>query len=56
MTLLRVSRSAFDRMLARKALPEPIHLNARVLRWRADEIDQWVKAGCPAKSEPQKAA
>lgn len=28
-------------------MPRPIHLGGLV-RWRADEIDEWIAAGCPA--------
>lgn len=28
-------------------MPRPLHLGGLV-RWRADEIDEWIAAGCPA--------
>lgn len=30
-------------------LPEPLRLN-RTVRWRADEIQLWIDAGCPPRS------
>lgn len=35
------------RMADAGKLPRPIKLGSLV-RWRADEIDAWVKGGCPA--------
>jgi predicted DNA-binding transcriptional regulator AlpA len=31
-------------------VPEPIRLNGSI-RFRASTIDQWIRAGCPARDE-----
>lgn len=45
--LLQVSTRTLWRMRREQKLPEPIRLGAAV-RWRRDEINQWVKEGCPS--------
>jgi excisionase family DNA binding protein len=47
--LLGVSDRTLYRLLAEKALPEPLRLGARAVRWRLAEILEWVDAGCPAQ-------
>ena len=31
-------------------LPGPLHVGGRTL-WRADEIEQWIEAGCPSREK-----
>lgn len=45
--LLQVSTRSLWRMRKAGKLPNPIRLGASV-RWRRDEIEQWVRDGCPA--------
>ncbi|TWT67023.1 Helix-turn-helix domain protein [Posidoniimonas polymericola] len=45
--MLQVSTRTLWRMRAAGKLPEPVRLGAAV-RWRRDEIEQWVRDGCPA--------
>ncbi|MEM7518372.1 MAG: helix-turn-helix domain-containing protein [Planctomycetota bacterium] len=46
--LLQVSTRSLWRLRDAGKLPPPVKLGASV-RWRRDEIEQWVKNGCPSK-------
>jgi excisionase family DNA binding protein len=48
--LLKVSKRTLWRLRSAKHLPEPVRLGNSV-RWRIEEIRQWIAAGCP-KSKP----
>lgn len=45
--LLSISLRTLWRLHSSGSLPRPMRLGAAV-RWRADEIKQWIAAGCPA--------
>lgn len=47
--LLGTSLRTVQRMNATGALPAPIRIGARP-RWRRDEIDAWIAAGCPERT------
>ena len=47
--ILSLSPSTIWRMDSKGELPEPLRLN-RTVRWRADEIQLWIDAGCPSRS------
>lgn len=44
--LLQVSTRSLWRMRNAGKLPPPVKLGASV-RWRRDEIEHWVRSGCP---------
>jgi len=44
--LLKVSGSTLSRMVRNRQMPGPLRFGQTV-RWRRDEIESWVKAGCP---------
>jgi predicted DNA-binding transcriptional regulator AlpA len=44
--LLSLSLPTIDRLAAAGKLPRPLRLAGSV-RWRMDEIREWVAAGCP---------
>jgi predicted DNA-binding transcriptional regulator AlpA len=46
--LCSVSRSLWWSMHSAGKVPLPIRLSRRTL-WRADELREWTKAGCPAR-------
>jgi len=47
--LLCISRSAFYTLLSSGRIgPLPVRLG-RSVRWRIDEIRDWVEAGCPSR-------
>jgi excisionase family DNA binding protein len=48
--LLSVGRTKLYQMLAEGRIPPPVRLG-RAVRWNADELRQWVAAGCPAVEE-----
>ena len=48
--LLQVSTRTLWRMRSAGSLPTPIRLGSAV-RWRRDEIEQWILAGCPSVSD-----
>jgi len=46
--LLRVSSATIWRLRASGKLPRPLNsLGRQLLRWNADEVRRWVKAGMP---------
>jgi len=44
--LLKVCEATLFRMVHARKMPEPIRFG-RTIRWCRDEIECWVKAGCP---------
>jgi excisionase family DNA binding protein len=44
---LKLSKRTISRLLSCGKLPPAVRLGHSV-RWRADEIDQWIDRGCPA--------
>jgi predicted DNA-binding transcriptional regulator AlpA len=44
--ILNVSRRTLWRLKSAGALPRPMRLGAAI-RWRFEEIKQWIAAGCP---------
>jgi prophage regulatory protein len=46
---LGISMRTLWRLRAAGKLPAPVRLGGSV-RWRVNEIDSWVAAGCPIKS------
>ncbi|MBX3412617.1 MAG: helix-turn-helix domain-containing protein [Pirellulales bacterium] len=45
-TILKVSKRTLWRLLSGAKLPRPIHVG-RSPRWRLEEINAWIEAGCP---------
>jgi predicted DNA-binding transcriptional regulator AlpA len=45
--LLHISLRTLWRLRSAGRLPEPVRI-AGMVRWRVDEIKNWVAAGCPA--------
>ncbi len=43
---LSISRSAFYKLVATRTAPQPIRLGRRTL-WRVEELEEWVRDGCP---------
>jgi len=46
--LLNVSSRTLCRLLDIKAIPEPVRLGGRLIRWRVAELLEWIEAGCPS--------
>ena len=46
--LCGISRSHFWAMHSAGKVPLPVRLGRRTL-WRADELADWIEAGCPAR-------
>lgn len=46
---LAVSVATVRRLCDAGKMPAPVS-RGRLLRWRADEIDAWIRAGCPVRS------
>ncbi len=44
--LLSISRTSFYRLRSQGLLPLPVRLGRRCL-WRVEEVQHWVKEGCP---------
>jgi len=51
--LLGVSRNMVWQMDASGSIPAPIRIGRRCTRWRRDEIEAWVRAGCPSRERWQ---
>lgn len=49
--LLDVSPRQIWRLNVSQRLPSPLRVGCRSVRWRRDEIERWVKAGCPNRRE-----
>lgn len=49
---IKISRSNFFSMRDSGRIgPEQIRFGTRSIRFRADEVDAWIAAGCPSRSE-----
>lgn len=48
---LRVSAATFWKLHSMGKLPLPVRIGARVVRWRREELESWVKAGCPNREK-----
>lgn len=48
--LLGVSRSKFWELASRGRIPLPIRFSPRCPRWPRDELERWIRAGCPNRS------
>ena len=46
---LNVSTRTLWRMLSAGRLPVPIRVGG-IVRWRIEEIEKWILAGCPEQS------
>jgi excisionase family DNA binding protein len=47
---LNVGKRTFWKLHAVGRVPAPIKLG-RLTRWRKDDLEAWVKAGCPARKD-----
>jgi predicted DNA-binding transcriptional regulator AlpA len=46
--VLDVSRSTFDRLKSAGEILPPLRLSAQTLRWRRNEVNEWIDAGKPS--------
>jgi predicted DNA-binding transcriptional regulator AlpA len=51
--MLQISLRTLWRMRSGRLLPTPVRLGSSV-RWRRDEIQKWIEAGCPAEADCEK--
>jgi predicted DNA-binding transcriptional regulator AlpA len=49
--LCGVSEATWYRMAAAARTPAPIRLSRGCVRWRLDELREWIAGGCPARRE-----
>lgn len=47
---LNVGLRTLESMISGGKVPAAIRLAGRLVRWREDEIDAWVRAGCPDRA------
>lgn len=47
---LRISQRQVWKLLASGRIPEPVRLS-RSVRWRADDIDEFIRLGCPSQEQ-----
>jgi predicted DNA-binding transcriptional regulator AlpA len=45
--LMSISQRTLYRLICEKAIPEPLRISGRLLRWRLGELLEWIEAGCP---------
>jgi excisionase family DNA binding protein len=45
--LLNVSHRTLDRLADEKAIPQPVRISGRLVRWRLAELLEWIEEGCP---------
>ena len=48
--LMSVSQRRLNRLVDEKAIPAPIRIAGRLVRWRLSELLEWIEAGCPHSS------
>lgn len=41
--MLKVSTRTLWRLVARKIVPEPVRINRKLVRWRREEIERWMR-------------
>ena len=51
-TLLGISRATFWKLHSTGKVPFPIRWG-RLVRWRREELEAWVRAGCPGRENWQ---
>jgi predicted DNA-binding transcriptional regulator AlpA len=45
--LLHISVRSLWRLRSAQVIPEPVRLGGTTVRWRYDEVREWISAGCP---------
>jgi predicted DNA-binding transcriptional regulator AlpA len=45
--LLHISVRSLWRLRSAQLIPEPVRLGGTTVRWRYDEVREWIAAGCP---------
>jgi predicted DNA-binding transcriptional regulator AlpA len=51
--LLHTDQADVLGMTERGALPSPMIIDGRLVRWAGDTIDAWLTAGCPSTNPPR---
>jgi predicted DNA-binding transcriptional regulator AlpA len=49
--LCGVSAATWYRMASAGRCPAPVRLSRGCVRWRAEELRDWIKGGCPPRGE-----
>ena len=49
--LTGLSPRTIFRMIGDGRMPDPVRINQRAVRFRASEIDQWLRLGCPNRAD-----
>lgn len=52
--LIAIGERTVWRMLSMGAIPAPVRLGHKIVRWRADEIREWIETGCPQQETWEK--
>ena len=48
--MTRMSTRTLWRLVSAEEMPEPLRIG-RSVRWRLDEIKEWISAGCPSRQK-----
>ncbi len=48
--LMQISTRTLWRLLSAGRVPEPVRIGGSV-RWRLDQVKQWIASGCPPREE-----
>lgn len=49
--LAGISSATWHRMVAAGRTPAPVRPSRGCVRWRVTDLEQWIAAGCPKRSE-----
>jgi predicted DNA-binding transcriptional regulator AlpA len=49
--LCGVSEATWYRLVSARRCPAPVRLTRGCVRWRAEELREWIAAGCPPRRE-----
>jgi excisionase family DNA binding protein len=52
--LLGISRAQLYKLHQSGRLPRPVYLGTRAPRWLRDELEAWLRAGCPDRQSWQR--
>jgi predicted DNA-binding transcriptional regulator AlpA len=47
--LLSISRRTLSRLVEEGAVPEPVRITGKIIRWRAEELREWIENDCPSR-------
>ena len=49
--LLNISRRTLARLMSEGAIPEPVRITNKIVRWRVEELREWIECDCPNRKQ-----